>query len=539
MFGSEHLTRLEKRDIFLTAFRKICFQLNENTGDQLTHFYRAASLSSLYRFITEYRLLEGKLEVQTRDKVAFFPGTFDPFTLSHKGIAKMIADMGFEVYLSVDEFSWSKRAQPHFIRRQIVNMSIADQFHVNLFPYELPINPGNPADLKELKTLFPGRELYLVVGSDVIAHASFYQKEFADDTIRSMNHIAFRRVGDKEADSRYNREMMEGITGDLIELELPEELEEISSTRIRENIDQNRDISNLIDPVVQEYIYNNGLYLREPEYKPIIQARAIVYEEVPRPFPALLKEVEETLLYAEENKAQLIQSIRESGDRLLLLRNNMDNNRLVGAARIRYLAPDDLFSVLKDVQLCDMVRTRTTGEVLVISGIYPGKDAMILDAEQLLLTEAVMRSFEHRCDYALFLPEDDYCPDQVLSAIVRQGFVKPKEVPEEMPLYAVDMHAPLLLLADIETTLKEPFSSNKRVLKVIRKAQQDLQYSMAKLYPGNLVISVSATVLYHRMVDKITARTTCRGRSRSPGSSARRCVFPSERSSGALWSRTP
>jgi hypothetical protein len=82
--------------------------------------------------------------------------------------------------------------------------------------------------------------------------------------------------------------MMEGITGKLIELELPEELEEISSTRIRENIDQNRDISNLIDPVVQEYISNNGLYLREPEYKPIIQARAIVYEEVPRPFPAYL-----------------------------------------------------------------------------------------------------------------------------------------------------------------------------------------------------------------------------------------------------------
>ena len=505
VFGSKLLTRQEKKDIFQVAFRKICFQLYENPGDKLTHFYRAASLSSLYRFITEYRLLEGKLEAQTRDKVAFFPGTFDPFTLSHKGIAKMISDMGFEVYLSVDEFSWSKRAQPHFIRRKIVNMSIADQFHVNLFPYQLPINPGSPEDLKKLKEMFPGRKLYLVVGSDVIAHASFYQKSFEDDTIRSMNHIAFRRVGDKDADSRYNREMMEGITGDLIELELPEELEEISSTRIRENIDQNRDISNLIDPVVQEYIYNNGLYLREPEYKPIIQARAIVYEEVPRPFPALLKEVEATLLYAEENKAQLIKSIEHSGDRLLLLRNNMDNNRLVGAARIRYLAPDDLFHVLKDVQLCDMIQRRTAGEVLMITGLYVEKDPMIYDAETLLLTEAVMRSFEYRCDYAIFYPEDGYCPNRVISAVIRQGFLKPEEAPRDVPLYAVDMHAPLLLLANMETTLKEPFSSNERVLRVIRKAQQDLQHSMAKLYPGNLVISVSASVLYHRLVDKITA----------------------------------
>ena len=504
VFGSEILTRDEKLDIFYAVYRKMYFQLNENPGGSLTHYYRAASLTNLYRFITAHRILDGPFEMHSRSKVAFFPGTFDPFTLSHKGIAKMIADMGFEVYLSVDEFRWSKKAQPHFIRRKIVNMSIADEFHVNLFPSELPVNPGNPEDLKRLQKLFADRELYLVVGSDVVAHASFYRKDSPNQVTRSMNHVVFRRVGDKDADSRYNREMMSNITGKTVELELPASLEEISSTRIRENIDLNRDISNLIDPVVQEYIYSRSLYLREPEYKPIVQARAIVFEEAPQPGEALLKEVKETLLAKEAKGALIIQSIRESGDRLLLLRNSMDGNRLAGAARIRYLKPKDLFTVLKDVQLCDMVRTRTTGEVLVISGIYAGKDAMILDAEQLLLTETVMRSFEHRCDYALFLPEDDYCPDQVLSAILRQGFVKPKEVPEEMPLYAVDMHAPLLLLADIETTLKEPFSSNKRVLKVIRKAQQDLQYSMAKLYPGNLVISVSATVLYHRMVDKIT-----------------------------------
>ena len=505
VFGSEHLTRLEKRDIFLTAFRKICFQLNENPGSKLTHFYRAASLSSLYRFITEYKLLEGNLEVRRRSKVAFFPGTFDPFTRSHKGIVKMIADMGFEVYLSVDEFAWSKRAQPHFIRRQIVNMSIADQFHVNLFPYEIPVSPGNPEDLKKLMKLFPDQELYLVVGSDVIAHASFYKKTSGDKTVRSMNHIAFRRVGNKEADSKYNREMMEGITGKLIELELPEELEEISSSRIRENIDQNRDISNLIDPVVQEYIYNYGLYLREPEYKPIIQARAIAFEEVLRPEPELLKELEEKVLYAEERKEQLIRSILNSGDRLLLIRNNMDNNRLVGAARIRYIAPDDLYTVLKDVHLCDMVQRRTAGEVLMISGLYVCGDPMIHDEEQLLLTEVVMRSFEHRCDYAIFLPEDGYCPPRVLSAIVRQGFIKPEETPADVPLYVVDMHAPLMLLANMETTLKAPFSSNDRVLRTIHRAQQRLQCSMAELYPGNLVIAVSASVLYHRLVDKIIA----------------------------------
>ena len=100
---------------------------------------------------------------------------------------------------------------------------------------------------------------------------------------------------------------------------------------------------------------------------------------------------------------------------------------------------------------------------------------MIYDAETLLLTEAVMRSFEYRCDYAIFYPEDGYCPNRVISAVIRQGFLKPEEAPRDVPLYAVDMHAPLLLLANMETTLKEPFSSNEKVLRVIRKAQQDLQ----------------------------------------------------------------
>ena len=46
--------------------------------------------------------------------------------------------MGYRYYLAMDEFSWSKKTQPHLVRRQIVNMSMADEFHVNLFPDDIP-----------------------------------------------------------------------------------------------------------------------------------------------------------------------------------------------------------------------------------------------------------------------------------------------------------------------------------------------------------------------------------------------------------------
>ncbi len=503
VFGSELLSLEEKRSIFYAACSKIFFQLKENPGNELTHFYRASCLSSLYRFITEYRLLVGEFEMHSRKKVAFFPGTFDPFTLSHKGIAKIIRDMGFDVYLSVDEFSWSKKAQPHFIRRRIVNMSTADEFHIHLFPYEIPLSPGNADDMRKLGEIFGDRELYLVVGSDVIANASFYRENSTNDVIRNMNHIAFRRVGDEASDSKYNRKMMKQIRGKLIELELPAELKEISSTKIRENIDMNRDISNLIDPVVQEYIYNNGLYLREPEYKPLINARAITFEEADPPYPGIEEELEGTLLAGDPEGPALLRALHKSGDKLMILRNHMNDNRPVAFARFRYLASEELFGVLGDIRICDMIRSRTTGDVLLISGFYAGNQPEIHDAEQLLLTELIMYSFGHRCDYAVFYPEGGSYTNRVASAMVRQGFVHPEEAPENTAIYVVDMHAPVMLLANMETTLKEPFSSNERILKVIHNAQQELQHSMAKLYPGQLVLSVSASVLYHRMVDKV------------------------------------
>ena len=505
MFGSTRLDCLQKNDIFALSFKKILFLLNENKGDELTAFYRAAALSNICRFITQYRMTQGEFAICERNMVAFFPGTFDPFTLSHKEIVREIRDMGYEVYLAVDEFSWSKKAQPHLIRRQIVNMSVADEFHVNLFPDDIPVNIANPADLKRLKEVFAGKEVYMVVGSDVIANASSYKKEPCEHSIHSMNHIAFRRVGDKKSDNKYNPKIMERITGRLCELELPGHLEDISSSKIRENIDLNRDISNLIDPSVQEYIYFNGLYLREPEYKPIFRARAIAFEEVEAADDALLEEIGGSVLKEDEDREKRLSAIRSSGDRLLLLRNTVEENRLVGIARIRYLGPDELFAVLKKVELADQVRRHTYGEILLISGIYVERDPMIHNAEQLLLTEAIARSFPFKCGYALFMANDGECPERVLSAIRRQGFVKAPECKSDTLLYLVDMHAPLVLVQNLETTLKEPFSSNERVLKAVRKAHHELQMAMTGLYPGQLVLSLSASVIYHRLVDKITA----------------------------------
>ena len=127
-------------------------------------------------------------------------------------------------------------------------MSVADEADVYLFPDDLPVNIANPEDLKRLRAIFPGRELYMVVGSDVITNASSYRAEPSENSIHSMNHLVFRRetleAGNedrKKLEQNYAR-----MTGKIQELTLPVYLEDISSTRIRENIDRDRDISNLL-----------------------------------------------------------------------------------------------------------------------------------------------------------------------------------------------------------------------------------------------------------------------------------------------------
>ena len=503
MFGSRRLNDHEKMEIFALTHKKLLFLINENKGGELTAFYRAAALSNICRFITAYRLTIGQMEIEERKKVAFFPGTFDPFTLSHKGIVREIRDLGYEVYLAVDEFSWSKKTQPHLIRRQIVNMSVADEFHVNLFPDDIPVNIANPSDLKRLKEVFAGRTVYVVVGSDVIANASSYRKPPEKNSIHSMNHIAFRRVGDRRSDNKYNREMMSLITGELIELELPEYLEDISSTKIRENIDLNRDISNLIDPVVQEYIYFNGLYLREPEYKPILRARAIGFEEKEK-----LSEEDEAAaleyIFSDEADGRgLLKRLQESDGTFLLLRNTVEDNRLTGLLKMRSVMPEELFKVLGSVSMADMVRRHTLGSILLITGIYAEPDSAIYDPEQLLLTEALAKALEQHCSYAMFLPEDE--PGEASQgAVIRQGFAEAENFEGKRRLWLVDMHAPLVLVQNLETTLKEPFSSSLRILRAIHKAHRELQAAMTRLYPGQLVLSLSASVIYHRLVDKIT-----------------------------------
>lgn len=493
IFGSQVLSRADKAALFTLMAKKILFLLGEQPEQELSFFYTAAALSHIYRFIVSYQIECGAFSFRAPAGAAFFPGTFDPFSLSHKGIVQAIRNLGMEVYLAVDEFSWSKKTQPSLVRRQIVSMSVADEFDVYLFPHDIPVNLATPEDLDRLRQVFAGRALYLAVGSDVVANASSYRAVPSPGSVHSLNHIVFRRSSG--AEGQEIEADLSRISGRVIQLQLPTHLEDISSTRIRENIDLGRDISSLIDPVVQDFIYRNSLYLREPQYKQILRAGDLVFSHISQPNRLLWEEVTEALLQARAPAPQT-----DPRDGVCLLRSGGPRSRLLGFLTLRTVNSGSLYEALEDPELADFVRRRTAGKIRLLTSltVVPGA-AGGHDVGQLLMTEALSRAISEDCGYAVW-----YGPasEDTLDLLERQGFVR-AELPSRQPLLLVDMRSPSVLLQNIPTTLKEPFSSDPAVLKAVKAAHRNMQRALTGLYPGSLILSLNAEVIYHRLVRKI------------------------------------
>ena len=491
LFSSPRFPDERRSWLFTLCAHKLLFLIREERAGGLNDLYCSAALYRMYQFIVRYETDNGPFHFRQRQKVAFFPGTFDPFTLSHKALACTIRDMGYEVYLAVDEFSWSKKTQPSLIRRKIASMSVADEFHVHLFPYELPINIANPDDLRQLKALFAPRELYLIVGSDVIHGASSYKAAPGPDSVHSMNHIVFRRVSALHGEEKDMDADVSMITGKVVQLQLPSQLEDISSTRIRENIDMNRDISHLIDPVVQEYIYQRGLDLREPQYKPLLSPGTLRFEEEEAE-EILLDTLRETLEMPDAAAA----GVRRRGERIMTLRSG---GALLAAASFDQRRTRELLALLGDPVRVNQVRDMASGKLLCITGVY-GRDEESL---QLLLTQLFAQAMERDCLWALFAALDAPASPMAESLLRQQGLRSVQG--GDAALLLADMSAPVVFLQNVETAIKPPFSGDEAVLSAIRQARRRFKLGLVALYPGRLIFTISSQLVLHRLVEKITA----------------------------------
>lgn len=448
-----------RRHCFLRVSKKLLSLLGEPSNDRLTFFHRAAMLNHVYRFMVRHEVEHGAFEFPEPKPVAFFPGTFDPFSVGHKSIVKEIRERGFEVYLAIDEFSWSKRTLPKLLRRKIARMSVADQWDTYLFPDDLPVNIAIADDLDALLRAFSPRPVYLVAGSDVIRNASAYRGE--NSRAAQFDHIIALRPEAQEAGLPKLNSILHGK---VIEFTLPEQFENISSTQIRESIDQNMDISALVDPIVQAYIYEYGLYLRSPIYKQLLQAQNYEFRR------------------------------SVDGGKLTVSLFSRSEDREPGRAVGHSLTISELYSELHSADRCSAVRRCTSGKLMMIDAIESDRRWV-----RPLLNELLVRSLSDDHTYALCR-----CTDDALREILSQlGFV-PVEGAED--LYYVDMRAPMVLVQDVRRRIKEPLRSSPSVEEAIRAARPRLRKALCDLYPGKLLLTFDAEDLNHSLLFHVQQR---------------------------------
>lgn len=507
IFGSKRLSLEQKNHIFKLTAKKILVLLVDNRSDELLFLTNSAGLNHIYRFISDYTFFKGNIDIRLPEKVAFFPGTFDPFSISHKQIVKAIKSMGFEVYLAIDEFSWSKRTLPNLLRRRLAGISVADELDVYLYPENYPANIANTADLKILKDNFYPSKVYMVVGSDVVLNASSYKGRKEENSIFSFPHIIIDRNTDLPNQRNQKlEEVIKEIDDECIIFTLPKEYVEVSSTQIRKHIDENRDISSFVDPLAQQYIYEHGFYQREPQDKALLQSSVSIEIDVVETFrPELVKELSAFLRERHEKMAlRLMELSKKPSARLIVIRDGAHGGRLLGFSAFHWVRSSNLYHEFLDINISEYIRRNTIGRVILIDGIFTDSRQKNKSLEQILLTETLAFCLSRDYQSAVYKNMiGNFSSSAVNEVLKLQGFEQLSFIDESNPVFVVNMANPPVLNLDVETLIKEPFRSNPEVKLAIMRSRKRLQEALTKLYPGHLVLSFDINVQHEMMIKKI------------------------------------
>jgi len=486
----------EKCIIFTMIAKKLLVAFNEQNIDPLLFLSKTSGLINIYRFISDYTFIYGQIKMKEYNKIAFFPGSFDPFTLGHKKIVRQIRDMGYEVYLAIDEFSWSKNTLPHEIRRTIAKLSTACELDVLLFPSGVQINISNNDDIRQLKKAFDGAEVYLVVGSDVVINASSYNDQ--RNEVFNINHIILERnkkTRDQSKTDNLNSKI-KLFKSDVIELELPKKYVEVSSTKIRQSIDEDKDFSDLIDSSAQKYIYRNNLYRKESVLKKLITTKDISVEVQNMDKPLLQRLIEE---FPEVNFKRISRLKPEQNPRILYL-EDAKTSKIIGFAVFHWIRQNALYTMFKDENITEYIRSKATGRISAIDMIYAKKQESEIDLEQVLLTQTLSFAISRDYNYSIYRPIDEKMHStSIEDNLIRQGY----ERAFDKNIFTVSLNQPIALFFDLLKNIKEPFISNPEVLKSIKDNRKRLQIALTKLYPGDLVLPFDSAMIHHSLIKKI------------------------------------
>ena len=191
-------------------------------------------------------------------KIAIFSGSFNPIHIGHLALANYICELGWidELWFMVTPHNPLKSTTtlaPDHARLEMVKLAINgyDKFKASSFEFNLPQPSYTIKTLEALKLQYPECNFHLLIGAD--NWHLFDQWKDSNKIIDQFNLLIYPRVG-YPVDQNLLPNNVQYVDSPVIE---------VSSTFIRENIENGKDFRYFLHPSVHQFITDNKLYIKE------------------------------------------------------------------------------------------------------------------------------------------------------------------------------------------------------------------------------------------------------------------------------------
>lgn len=198
--------------------------------------------------------------------IGILGGTFDPIHLGHLHMAEAVYDsLKLEKIVFIPAF-----VPPHKIgmdyapaadRYAMTSLAVKAYPHFSVSDMELRRNGVSYTvdTLRALRALHPEKQLYFIIGADSVVQLHTWNSIY--EMLDLATFVAAGRPGYAGVRDEVVRNLGAEAAAKIILLHTPEY--DISSTAIRSKIRENASLSGLVPKVVEEYIYEHGLYRRQ------------------------------------------------------------------------------------------------------------------------------------------------------------------------------------------------------------------------------------------------------------------------------------
>ncbi|NPV27186.1 MAG: nicotinate (nicotinamide) nucleotide adenylyltransferase [Firmicutes bacterium] len=197
-------------------------------------------------------------------RIGLFGGSFSPIHMGHLAVGALVKDfanLDKVAYLPVGVHTEKIRLLPKEHRVNMVKLAIEDNpdFDICLYEVERETYSYTYETLKALSTQHPDWELYFIIGSDILPQIprKWYQGK---QLLSEFKFLVFGRSSQSQIARVIARDpQLKNFQHNLIPVPMRFSFN-ISSTLIREQVQQGRTIRYLVPWKVEEYIYRHNLY---------------------------------------------------------------------------------------------------------------------------------------------------------------------------------------------------------------------------------------------------------------------------------------